>query len=247
MATDIGLIGMFQPLASRQPIRTSDCFARPAEYTGDRGFGLAGEHDALDSAMPVAPASGSGPELARRLGTSGAVVIGLGSMMGAGVFAAFAPAARAAGAGLLAGLAIAAVVAYCNATSSARLAARYPESGGTYVYGRERLGPFWGYLAGWGFVVGKTASCAAMALTGCRGPGSGRRQLGDPPGRDDPPPAIGHSREEYPEPREHAAGIQPPRSATGRLRQVPMASSPAEKWTIVRLSEYPVHTCPRPR
>ena len=41
----------------------------------------------------------------------------------------------------------------------------YPQSGGTYVYGRERLGPFWGYLAGWGFVVGKTASCAAMALT----------------------------------------------------------------------------------
>src|SRR6185295_14838978 len=62
-------------------------------------------------------------------------------------------------------LAAAAVVAYCNATSSARLAARYPASGGTYVYGRERLGPFWGYLAGWGFVVGKTASCAAMALT----------------------------------------------------------------------------------
>jgi len=41
----------------------------------------------------------------------------------------------------------------------------YPASGGTYVYGSERLGPFWGYLAGWGFVVGKTASCAAMALT----------------------------------------------------------------------------------
>lgn len=57
------------------------------------------------------------------------------------------------------------MVAYCNATSSARLAARYPQSGGTYVYGRERLGDFWGYLAGWGFVVGKTASCAAMALT----------------------------------------------------------------------------------
>jgi basic amino acid/polyamine antiporter, APA family len=93
------------------------------------------------------------------------VVIGLGAMIGAGVFAAFAPAAAAAGSGLLIGLGIAAVVAYCNATSSARLAALYPQSGGTYVYGRERLGPFWGYLAGWGFVVGKTASCAAMALT----------------------------------------------------------------------------------
>jgi APA family basic amino acid/polyamine antiporter len=108
----------------------------------------------------------SGPApLARRLGTGDAVVIGMGSMMGAGVFAAFAPAARAAGTGLLIGLAIAAVVAYANATSSAQLAAQYPTSGGTYVYGRARLGPWWGFLAGWGFVVGKTASCAAMALT----------------------------------------------------------------------------------
>jgi APA family basic amino acid/polyamine antiporter len=92
-------------------------------------------------------------------------VIGLGSMLGAGVFAAFAPAARAAGNGLLVGLVIAASVAYCNATSSAQLAALYPESGGAYVYGRERLGAFWGFLAGWGFVVGKLASCAAMAMT----------------------------------------------------------------------------------
>ncbi len=105
------------------------------------------------------------PELARRLTTSDAVVIGLGSMIGAGVFAAIGPAAQAAGSGLLIGLAIAALVAYGNATSSAQLAALYPQSGGTYVYGRERLGPFWGYLAGWGFVIGKTASCAAMALT----------------------------------------------------------------------------------
>jgi basic amino acid/polyamine antiporter, APA family len=105
------------------------------------------------------------PELARRLGTGDAVVIGLGSMMGAGVFAAFGPAARAAGAGLLIGLILAAAIAYCNATASAQLAAVYPTSGGTYIYGRERLGPWWGFAAGWGFLIGKTASCAAMALT----------------------------------------------------------------------------------
>lgn len=103
--------------------------------------------------------------LARRLGTGDAVVIGLGSMIGAGVFSAFAPAAAAAGTALLIGLALAAGVAYCNAVASAQLAAQYPTSGGTYVYGRERLGEWWGFLAGWGFVVGKTASCAAMALT----------------------------------------------------------------------------------
>ncbi|MEV5955681.1 amino acid permease [Streptomyces sp. NPDC051987] len=109
--------------------------------------------------------SASQPALRRTLGVHDAVIVGLGSMVGAGVFSALGPAARAAGSGLLPGLAVAALVAYCNAMSSARLAARYPQSGGTYVYGRERLGAFWGYLAGWAFVVGKTASCAAMALT----------------------------------------------------------------------------------
>ncbi len=103
--------------------------------------------------------------LARRLTTTDAVVIGMGSMIGAGIFVALGPAAQAAGSGLLIGLAIASAVAYCNATSSAQLAAVYPESGGTYVYGRERLGRFWGFLAGWGFIVGKTASLSAIALT----------------------------------------------------------------------------------
>ncbi|MFE1259506.1 APC family permease [Streptomyces albogriseolus] len=115
--------------------------------------------------MTNTSAAPGAPGLRRTLGTGDAVVVGLGAMLGAGIFAALAPAARAAGSGLLLGLAVAAVVAYCNADSSARLAALYPASGGTYVYGRERLGGFWGYLAGWAFVVGKTASCAAMALT----------------------------------------------------------------------------------
>ncbi|HEY3486265.1 MAG TPA: APC family permease, partial [Ilumatobacteraceae bacterium] len=104
-------------------------------------------------------------QLQRRLGLGAAIVVGAGSMIGAGVFTAWSPAAEAAGTGLLIGLAIAGVVAFCNATSSAQLAARHPESGGTYVYARARLGPAWGHLAGWGFVVGKLASCAAMSLT----------------------------------------------------------------------------------
>ena len=66
---------------------------------------------------------------------------------------------------MLVGLGLAGAVAYANASSSAALAAVYPESGGAYVYGRRRLGPFWGFLAGWAFLAGKLASCAAMALT----------------------------------------------------------------------------------
>jgi APA family basic amino acid/polyamine antiporter len=107
----------------------------------------------------------AGPSLVRRVGLWGAVFIGLGSMIGAGVFSAFAPAASVAGNWLLLGLALAGGVAYANATASAQLAAQFPTSGGTYAYGREMLGPWWGFVAGWSFVVGKIASAAAIALT----------------------------------------------------------------------------------
>lgn len=104
------------------------------------------------------------PSLRRALGVRDATVVGLSAMIGAGVFVAFVPAAQAAGSGLVLALAIAATVAACNALSTAQLAVAHPVSGGVYVYGGRVLGPWWGYLAGWGFVVGKTASCAAVAL-----------------------------------------------------------------------------------
>lgn len=92
------------------------------------------------------------------------MVVGLAAMIGAGVFVSLGAAADLAGPAVLAALLLAAVVALANATSTAQLAARYPTSGGSYVYGREQLGHGWGFLAGWCFVIGKTASCAAMAL-----------------------------------------------------------------------------------
>ncbi|WP_416232183.1 APC family permease [Brachybacterium sp. NBEC-018] len=91
-------------------------------------------------------------------------MVGLAAMIGAGVFVSLGAAADLAGPAVLAALLLAAVVALANATSTAQLAARYPTSGGSYVYGREQLGHGWGFLAGWCFVIGKTASCAAMAL-----------------------------------------------------------------------------------
>lgn len=104
-------------------------------------------------------------QLQRRLGVLDSTAIGLGSMLGAGVFVVFAPAAALAGPLLAVAVAVAGVIAYCNAVASAQLAATYPSSGGSYVYGRVRLGEWPGFIAGWGFVTGKTASCAAMALT----------------------------------------------------------------------------------
>lgn len=117
--------------------------------------------------MTTPPAPGPGPAdgaLARRLGLRDAVVIGLASMIGAGAFVSLGAAQDLAGALAPLAVLIAAGVALCNATSTAQLAAQHATSGGTYHYGRRQLGPWWGFLAGWCFVIGKTASCAAMAL-----------------------------------------------------------------------------------
>ncbi|WP_424463576.1 APC family permease [Pseudoclavibacter helvolus] len=101
----------------------------------------------------------------KKTGTLGATAIGVSAMLGAGVFSAFAPAAEAAGSWLLMSLAIALVVAASNAASTAQLARQHPGAGGVYLYGREQLGAWPGFVAGWGFVIGKTASVAAMAIT----------------------------------------------------------------------------------
>lgn len=86
-------------------------------------------------------------------------------MVGTGVFAVWQPALARAGTWLIAAVAIAGVVAALNATSTARLAARFPQAGGVYAYGRIQIGRPAGVLAGVVFVIGKTASAAAAALT----------------------------------------------------------------------------------
>lgn len=99
----------------------------------------------------------------RRLGTADATVLGLAAMLGTGVFAVWGPAAAAAGPWLPLAVLLAGLVAVCNAASSADLAVRYPESGGGYVYGHERINPGAGRLAGVAFLIGKLSSAAAAA------------------------------------------------------------------------------------
>lgn len=110
--------------------------------------------------------SGQPPDrLHRALGVRGATIVGLSAMLGTGVFAVWTPALGLAGELLLASLGLAAVVAGLNAVSTARLAMRHPESGGAYAYGRRRLNRGAGVAAGIAFIIGKSASASAAALT----------------------------------------------------------------------------------
>lgn len=102
--------------------------------------------------------------LRRELGLPGATLMGLGSMVGTGVFVSIGVAAGAAGTAVVLAIVIAAAVATCNALSSAQLAASHAVSGGTYEYGYRYLSPALGFTAGWMFLCAKSASAATAAL-----------------------------------------------------------------------------------
>ena len=107
--------------------------------------------------MPVAT-------LERTLGPLGASGIGLASMLGAGAFWVWGPVVERAGEFLLAAIMVAGVMAILNALSMAHLAFLSPVSGGAYSYARRHVSPMAGFMAGWFFLTGKTASAAAIAV-----------------------------------------------------------------------------------
>ena len=90
--------------------------------------------------------------------------MGLGSIIGTGVFVSIGIAAGVTGPSVVLAIAMASIVAACNALSSAQLAASLPVSGGTYEYGYHYLRPLLGFSAGWMFLCAKTASAATAAL-----------------------------------------------------------------------------------
>jgi APA family basic amino acid/polyamine antiporter len=98
------------------------------------------------------------------VGTFGAVMMGLGSIVGTGVFVSIGIATGIAGPSVVLAIALAALVATFNGLSSAQLAASHPVSGGTYEYGYKYLNPSLGFVAGWMFLCAKSASAATAAL-----------------------------------------------------------------------------------
>lgn len=102
--------------------------------------------------------------LQRQVGVLGATMMGLGSILGTGIFVSIGIAADLAGPAVLVAVAIAALVAICNGLSSAQLAANHPVSGGSYEYGYRWLNPTLGFIAGWLFLCAKSASAATAAM-----------------------------------------------------------------------------------
>ena len=107
-------------------------------------------------------------ELKRAIKTPGAILMGLGSIIGTGIFVSIAIATQVSGNGIVIAIVIAAILATFNGLSSAQLAAAHPVSGGTYEYGNRFINSYFGFTAGWMFLIAKSAS-AATAVLGCVG------------------------------------------------------------------------------
>jgi APA family basic amino acid/polyamine antiporter len=108
--------------------------------------------------------SANSQQLKRELGVFGATMMGLGSIVGTGVFVSIAIATADTGASVIIAIVFAAFVAIFNGLNSAQLAANHPVSGGTYEYGYRYLNPWLGFIAGWTFLLAKSASAATAAL-----------------------------------------------------------------------------------
>ena len=101
----------------------------------------------------------------RTLTKRDSLYLGLSSMIGAGLFYNLAPTSKISSYSSILGLLLASTLAFANASSSAQLASLYPQTGGTYLYANKVLGKLPGNIAGIVFILGKTVSCVAIALT----------------------------------------------------------------------------------
>ncbi len=101
----------------------------------------------------------------RTLTLKNSIYLGLSSMIGAGLFNNIASTAKVSSYSAILGLLLASTLAFANASSSAQLASLYPQTGGTYLYAKNILGKGTANLAGFVFIIGKTISCIAIALT----------------------------------------------------------------------------------
>lgn len=101
----------------------------------------------------------------RTLTKRNSLYLGLSSMIGAGLFYNLAPTSKISSYSSILGLLLASTLAFANASSSAQLASLYPQTGGTYLYANKVLGKLPGNIAGIVFILGKTVSCVAIALT----------------------------------------------------------------------------------
>lgn len=103
--------------------------------------------------------------LRREIGLFGAVAYGVGTILGAGVYALIGVASGEAGNAVWLAFAIAAGIALFSGLSYAKLASIFPSSGAEYVYVKEAFSSnFWAFIIGWLVLISSIISGSAVAL-----------------------------------------------------------------------------------
>ena len=103
-------------------------------------------------------------ELAKDLGPLAALTIGVGTMIGAGIFVLPGEAAAAAGPAVALSFVIGGAIALLTAMSASELGTAMPKAGGSYYYVNYALGPLFGSIAGWGNWIGLAFASAFYTL-----------------------------------------------------------------------------------
>lgn len=99
----------------------------------------------------------------KNTGLFGATTLGVGALLGAGVYVLFGLAAASAGPGMWLSYVICGVLTYLTALVYSDFARQKTASGGGYYYAYSQLGSFWGFMVGWHLAVGSIFACALYA------------------------------------------------------------------------------------
>lgn len=103
-------------------------------------------------------------DLTAPLSVTSAIIVGMGAMVGAGLFIVTGVTAGMAGPLILVGLFVAGLVALLNGFSVVQLSLHAPDGVGTYTFASRLLSPAWGFTAGWLYLVSKIAAATVVAL-----------------------------------------------------------------------------------
>ncbi|MFQ6127598.1 MAG: amino acid permease [Thermoplasmata archaeon] len=103
-------------------------------------------------------------QLSRDLGLLDVTMIGMGGMIGAGIFVLMGSASRVAGSAAIVALALNGIVALITALSYAELGSAFPAAGSVYIWAREGLPPPAGFFSGWVSWIATTIACSLYAV-----------------------------------------------------------------------------------
>lgn len=103
-------------------------------------------------------------KLARTLGLLDATSIGIGAIIGAGIFVILGLAVGMAGPAIFLSIIVSAVAALLTALSYAELSTAIPKEGGVYSFAREAISPLAGFMTGWLFMFGNVVAGSAVAI-----------------------------------------------------------------------------------